>query len=140
LYDCGNLNHHSNQPGEFMTKIMIVDDDKLVTDLLEKLLSIEGFQTISINESAKAVETAKRTNPDIFLLDLMMPQPDGFRLCRMLREEPQFAFTPIIIITALDDGDSRAVAFGAGANDYLTKPFHPDELIERIKEYIDVAE
>jgi DNA-binding response OmpR family regulator len=123
-----------------MTKIMIVDDDKLVTDLLEKLLSIEGFQTISINESAKAVETARLTTPDIFLLDLMMPQPDGFRLCRMLREEPLFAFTPIIIITALDDGDSRAVAFGAGANDYLTKPFHPDDLITRIKEYLDTQE
>jgi DNA-binding response OmpR family regulator len=123
-----------------MTKIMIVDDDKLVTDLLEKLLSFEGFQTISINESAKAVETARLTTPDIFLLDLMMPQPDGFRLCRMLREEPLFAFTPIIIITALDDGDSRAVAFGAGANDYLTKPFHPDDLIIRIKEYLDTQE
>lgn len=123
-----------------MTKIMIVDDDKLVTDLLEKLLSIEGFQTISINESAKAVETAKLNVPDIFLLDLMMPQPDGFRLCRMLREEQLFAFTPIIIITALDDGDSRAVAFGAGANDYLTKPFHPDDLITRIKEYLDIQE
>lgn len=122
-----------------MTKIMIVDDDKLVTDLLEKLLSVEGFETVSVNDSSKAVALAKVQPPDLFLLDLMMPQPDGFRLCRLLREEPYFALTPIIIVTALDDGDSRAVAFGAGANDYITKPFHPDELTERIRNALQDA-
>lgn len=115
-----------------MAKIMMVDDDKLVTDLLEKLLRSEGYQTATVNDSSKAVEIAKVEMPDLILLDLMMPQPDGFRVCRMLREEPQFKRTPIIIVTALDDSDSRAVAFGAGANDYLTKPFHPDELSEKI--------
>ncbi|HRQ23163.1 MAG TPA: response regulator transcription factor [Anaerolineales bacterium] len=120
-----------------MTKIMIVDDDKLVTDLLEKLLAVEGYDTISLNDSSKAVDLAKVESPDLFLLDLMMPQPDGFRLCRMLREEPYFTLTPIIIVTALDDSDSRAVAFGAGANDYITKPFHPDELTERIKQALE---
>jgi DNA-binding response OmpR family regulator len=120
-----------------MTKIMIVDDDKLVTDLLEKLLAVEGYDIIAINDSSKAVDLAKVETPDLFLLDLMMPQPDGFRLCRMLREEPYFTLTPIIIVTALDDSDSRAVAFGAGANDYITKPFHPDELTERIKQALE---
>jgi DNA-binding response OmpR family regulator len=120
-----------------MTKIMIVDDDKLVTDLLEKLLAVEGYDIIAINDSSKAVDLARVETPDLFLLDLMMPQPDGFRLCRMLREEPYFTLTPIIIVTALDDSDSRAVAFGAGANDYITKPFHPDELTERIKQALE---
>jgi DNA-binding response OmpR family regulator len=115
-----------------MTKILMVDDDKLVTDLLEKLLKADGYQTVTVNDSSKAVETAQAETPDLVLLDLMMPQPDGFRVCRMLREIPQFKKLPIIIVTALDDSDSRAVAFGAGANDYLTKPFHPDELSEKI--------
>ncbi len=119
-----------------MTKIMIVDDDKLVTQLLEKLLKIDGYETIAVNDSSTAIEIATSVRPDLFLLDLMMPQPDGFKLCRMLRQTPEFSFTPIIIITALDDSDSRAVAFGAGANDYITKPFHPDELAERIKELL----
>jgi DNA-binding response OmpR family regulator len=123
-------------PGEFMAKIMVVDDDKLVTDLLEKLLEIDGYTTVSVNESSQAIEKARIENPDLILLDLMMPQPDGFRLCRMLRDEPFFALTPVIIVTALDDSDSRAVAFGAGANDYITKPFHPDELSERIKKFL----
>ena len=115
-----------------MTKILMVDDDKLVTDLLEKLLKADGYQTVTVNDSTKAIEVAKAESPDLVLLDLMMPQPDGFRVCRMLREVPTFKKLPIIIVTALDDSDSRAVAFGAGANDYLTKPFHPDELSEKI--------
>ncbi|MBV5343262.1 response regulator, partial [bacterium] len=112
-----------------MTKIMIVDDDTQVTVLLGKLLSMEGYQTTAINDSSKALEMALAVRPDLFLLDLMMPDPDGFKLCRMLRADPHFIFTPIIIVTALDDNDSRVVAFGAGANDYLTKPFHASELV-----------
>lgn len=120
-----------------MIKIMMVDDDKLVTDLLQKLLKADGFDTVAVNDSSQAVEVAKSNSPDLFLLDLMMPQPDGFRLCRMLREEPLFSQTPIIIVTALDDSDSRAVAFGAGATDYLTKPFHPGELKDKIMEALE---
>lgn len=111
---------------------MMVDDDKLVTDLMEKLLRLDGYDTVAVNESRKAFEVAKTELPDLFLLDLIMPQPDGFRVCRKLREEPLFRQIPIIIVTALDDGDSRAVAYGAGATDYLTKPFHPGELYDKI--------
>lgn len=120
-----------------MTKIMMVDDDKLVTDLLQKLLTADGFETVAVNDSSQAVDAAKKELPDLFLLDLMMPQPDGFRLCRMLRELSPFTRTPIIIVTALDDSDSRAVAFGAGASDYLTKPFHPGELKDKILEALE---
>jgi DNA-binding response OmpR family regulator len=116
-----------------MTKIMIVDDDTQITVLLGKLLSMEGYQAITTNDSSKALEMALATTPDLFLLDLMMPDPDGFKLCRILRANPHFIFTPIIIVTALDDNDSRVVAFGAGANDYITKPFHASELVQRIK-------
>jgi len=119
-----------------MPKIMIVDDDVQVTVLLGKLLAMEGFQTTAVNESSKAHEMANSVNPDLFLLDLMMPDPDGFKLCRTLRADPHFVFTPIIIVTALDDNDSRIVAFGAGANDYITKPFHASELVQRIRKLI----
>ena len=119
-----------------MPKIMIVDDDVQVTVLLGKLLAMEGFQTTAVNESSKAHEVANAVNPDLFLLDLMMPDPDGFKLCRTLRADPHFVFTPIIIVTALDDNDSRIVAFGAGANDYITKPFHASELVQRIRKLI----
>ena len=116
-----------------MTKIMIVDDDTQVTVLLGKLLTMEGYQITAVNDSSKAQEIALSVKPDLFLLDLMMPDPDGFKLCRILRTDSHFLFTPIIIVTALDDNDSRVVAFGAGANDYITKPFHASELVERIR-------
>jgi DNA-binding response OmpR family regulator len=113
-----------------MAKILIVDDDVHVTTLLQRFLSSEGHEATALNQSSKAIQTANSINPDLFIIDLMMPQPDGFKLCRMLREDPKYAETPILIITALDDSNSRANAFGA--NDYLTKPFNLDELVLRI--------
>jgi DNA-binding response OmpR family regulator len=119
-----------------MAKILIVDDDSQITELFEAFLIAEGYEAVSVNESAKALEIAKSMDPNLFVLDLMMPEPDGFKLCRMLRAEPKFKHTPVIIITALGDSDSRAVAFGAGADDYLQKPFHINELAKRIKALI----
>jgi DNA-binding response OmpR family regulator len=120
-----------------MAKIMVVDDDMDATGLFEEVLLMKGYQPIIVNESSRVIELAKSINPDVFLLDLMMPEPDGFKLCRMLRKEPEFRRTPIIIVTALNDTDSRIVAIGAGANDYLTKPFRLDELFSSIKNQLD---
>ena len=120
-----------------MTKIMVVDDDKDATALFEEVLKAEGYEPLILNESAKALQLAKTEKPVLFILDLMMPEPDGFKLCRMLRREPEFKHTPIIIVTALNDTDSRIVAIGAGANDYLTKPFRLDELYTSIKDHLD---
>ena len=111
-----------------MSKIMVVDDDKESTTLYRECLTRAGFETIEENQSSRAIELASSTRPDLFILDLMMPEPDGFKLCRMLRTNINFVRIPIIIVTALSDEDSRLVAIGAGANDYLTKPFHIDEL------------
>jgi DNA-binding response OmpR family regulator len=115
-----------------MAKIMVVEDDIQASTFLAEILTMEGHHPIVINESSKAMAIADATFPDAFLLDLMMPEPDGFKLCRMLRANPRFASTPIIIVTALDDMDSRIVAFGAGANDYLVKPFHIQELTAKL--------
>ena len=115
-----------------MTKIMVVEDDKQASAFLAELLAMEGYVPIIVNESNKAVSMAEATRPDAFLLDLMMPEPDGFKVCRMLRSNPNFAETPIIIITAMDDMDSRIVAIGAGANDYVVKPFHIEDLAGKL--------
>lgn len=123
-----------------MTKIMVVDDDPEATDLLESILQQQGYQTVAINESKSAVSLAEHERPNMFLLDLMMPEVDGFKLCRTLRGHRDFFFTPIVIVTALNDNDSRAVAFGAGANDYITKPYHARDLIAKIKELFQQEE
>jgi DNA-binding response OmpR family regulator len=119
-----------------MTKIMIVDDDIETTNILECILKLEGYEPTSVNDSRAAIQAASHLDPDLFLLDLMMPVLDGFKLCRLIREDSRFMGTPIIIVTALDDKDSQIVAFGAGANDYITKPYHPRELILKIKSFL----
>jgi DNA-binding response OmpR family regulator len=116
-----------------MKKIMVVEDDKQASTFLAELLAMEGYVPIVINESARAVAMADATLPDAFLLDLMMPDPDGFKVCRMLRANPNFVNSPVIIVTAMDDVDSRIVAYGAGANDYIVKPFHIEELCSKLK-------
>jgi DNA-binding response OmpR family regulator len=120
-----------------MAKIMVVEDDVQASTFLAEVLSAEGYVPIVVNESSRAVGMANATLPDAFLLDLMMPEPDGFRLCRMLRANPNFVASPIIIVTALDDTDSRIVAFGAGANDYIVKPFHINELSTKLKALLE---
>jgi DNA-binding response OmpR family regulator len=120
-----------------MPKIMVVDDDKEFTTLYKEYLTLVGFEAIAETQSSKAMALAYATMPDLFILDLMMPEPDGFKLCRMLREDPKFKTTPIIIITALSDMDSKMVAIGAGASDYLTKPFRIEDLKARIMSLIE---
>lgn len=120
-----------------MAKILIVDDDVQATTLINEVLSVHGYETTVVNESAKAIDVATIVKPDIFVLDLMMPPPDGFKLCRMLRADLNFKKTPILIVTALGDTDSRIVAIGAGANDYLAKPFGIDDLVARVQKLLD---
>ena len=120
-----------------MTKIMVVDDDEDFTKLYKTTLKAAGYDATTVNQSTAVIEMAYLIKPDIFVIDLMMPELDGFQLCRMLREDPNFKHTPIIIVTALTDTDSKLVAMGAGANDYLTKPFRVGELKSRINTLLE---
>lgn len=115
-----------------MAKIMIVEDDVQASLFVAEVVTMEGHTPIVVNESYKAMSMANATRPDAFILDLMMPEPDGFKLCRMLRGTARFVTAPILIVTALDDTDSRIVAFGAGANDYLVKPYHIEDLTSKL--------
>lgn len=120
-----------------MSKIIVVDDDKTSTALFEQVLLMNKYEVITLNESAKTLEIATEAKPDLIILDLMMPEPDGFKVCRMLRSDPLFRRTPIIIVTALNDLDSKLVAMGAGANDYLVKPFHIDQLFTLLEKQLN---
>jgi len=119
-----------------MAKILIVDDDVHATTLLEKVLAIKGHEATSVNESAETIQVANSTSPDLILLDLMMPEPNGFEVCKMLRADPNYAKIPIVIVTAMDDNESKETAYGAGANDYLIKPFRIDALAQAIEALI----
>lgn len=112
-----------------MAKILIVDDDVLITTLMQSLVSIDNHEAFVVNDSTDAMEVAKSFNPDLITLDLMMPNLSGFELCRLLRADPQFSSTPIVIISAKEDSQSRQKAFSLGATEYMTKPFNIDEFL-----------
>jgi CheY-like chemotaxis protein len=117
-----------------VAKILVVDDDTTVTQLLSMLLSMAGHQPTTTNDSTETFELANQLHPDLITLDLMMPGLTGFELCELLHQDPRFASTPILIISARDDTGSMEKAFQAGAREYITKPFGVDTLIQKIEE------
>ena len=119
-----------------MGKILVVDDDQGTTKLLEYILSKEGYDVITLNDSYNTVSMAETHNPNLILLDLMMPSVDGLEVCRNLRAESQFTRIPIIFFTSVSDIEKKVAAFGSGASDYIVKPVHPQELKLRIKALI----
>ena len=116
-----------------MPKILIVDDDVSITELMKALVSMEGHQPTTVNDSTKAIEVATSVHPDLITLDLMMPGLTGFELCDLLHNDPKFANIPIVIVSARDDRESKEKAIEMGAKDYITKPFGVDELMNKIK-------
>src|SRR5262245_47439244 len=110
-----------------MGKILIVDDDQSTTQLLEFILSKEGYDVITLNNSCATVSVAETHDPNLILLDLMMPNLDGLEVCRNLRAELRFIRIPIIFLTSVGDVEQKVAAFGLGASDYIVKPVHPQE-------------
>jgi sigma-B regulation protein RsbU (phosphoserine phosphatase) len=119
-----------------MGKILVVDDDQGTTKLLEVMLSKEGYEVVTVNNSRDTLNTALKCDPNLILLDLVMPNGDGFEVCKNVREKSQFAHIPIVFFTSVSDVDKKVTAFGMGASDYIVKPIHPQELKVRIKALI----
>jgi DNA-binding response OmpR family regulator len=119
-----------------MVKILVVDDDIHATTLFRTILTAKGYEAIIVNDSATAVQVANTTNPELIILDLMMPEPNGFEVCKMLRADPKFSRTPIVIFTAMGDNESKATASEIGADEFLTKPFRVEDLMHKIQTLI----
>ena len=111
-------------------KILIVEDEVALRETLSYNLKKEGYAVESAGDGRSALEAARRTQPDLMVLDLMLPELDGFEVCRILRKESTI---PILMLTARDDEIDRVVGLEVGADDYLTKPFSMRELLARVK-------
>jgi len=111
-------------------KILIVEDEKPIADILEYNLAKEGYDVTSVYLGDEAVEVARALNPDLILLDIMLPGIDGFNVCRQVR---QFTNCPIIMLTAKEAEIDKVLGLELGADDYVTKPFSTRELLARIK-------
>jgi len=112
-----------------MTKILIVEDEESVLDPLELLLSKEGFLIETARDGREALEKFAKTNPDLILLDLMLPEVSGTEVCRQIRSKSQ---VPIIMLTAKDAEVDKVVGLELGADDYVVKPYSKAELVARI--------
>jgi phosphate regulon transcriptional regulator PhoB len=113
--------------------IYIVEDERDIADLVEHYLKKDGFRSEAISDGQKALERIRRQPPDLLVLDLMLPGMDGLELCRILRSEPATKRLPIIMLTAKAEETDKIVGLEMGADDYLTKPFSPKELMARIR-------
>jgi DNA-binding response OmpR family regulator len=117
-------------------KILIVDDDEDTLRLLEFNLKKAGFAVGTANNGVEALKKVCSLTPDLILLDLMMPEIDGFGVCETLRSNPITKSIPIIILTAVTSQLARFSGLEAGANDYLTKPFSLRQLVTRIEQLL----
>jgi two-component system phosphate regulon response regulator PhoB len=114
-------------------KILVVDDEHDVTELLEYKLRQEGFEVKAINDPLLIMGTARQFQPDLLILDIMMPEINGLQICRMLRADPVMKDIPVIFLTARGETEDRVKGFETGADDYVAKPFDTRELLLRIQ-------
>ena len=115
-------------------KIFVIDDDSAVTDLLSVLLTTQGFNVWATNSSSEGLTQIREKAPDLVILDLMMPEMDGWEVCKAVRA---FSDVPIIVLSALNDPSMVASVLDAGADDYLTKPTPSRVLVAHIKRLVD---
>lgn len=120
-------------------KILIVDDVLGNINILKEFLTPE-YDTSYLTDSTLAVEKALSEKPDLILLDIMMPEIDGFEVCKLLKSYEELKEIPVIFLTALDESESVVKGFSLGAVDYITKPYHPDELLTRIDTHLRLKE
>jgi DNA-binding response OmpR family regulator len=110
--------------------ILVVDDEKRILSLLKAYLEQQGFKVITAVNGQEAIYTARHEKPDLIILDVMMPEMDGYEFMRQHRKERE---TPIILLTAKVDEDDKVIGLELGADDYVTKPFSPRELTSRVR-------
>lgn len=119
-------------------KIMVVDDEPDISDLLEKVLKIEGFYHIyKIDNGFSAVNVCKEIQPDVIILDIVLPGIDGYEVCRRIR---QFSHCPILFLSSKNDELDKLLGLAVGGDDYVTKPFSPKEVAYRVKAQLRRAE
>ena len=117
-----------------MSKILIIEDEEAIADLEKDYLELSGFEVEIANRGDVGLEKALNEDYDLIILDLMLPEVDGFDICRQVRQEKNI---PIIMVSAKKDDIDKIRGLGLGADDYMTKPFSPSELVARVKAHME---
>lgn len=129
---------NENQTAADKAYILLVDDQPDNLRLLSALLSERGYEPRGVINGKMAIKAAKSSQPDLILLDIMMPEMDGYEICEQLKAEPKTKEIPVIFVSAKDETIDKVRAFGLGAVDYIPKPFHVDEVLARIENHLSL--
>jgi len=116
-----------------MAKILVIDDDSAINELIKINLELQGYELVQAFNGIEGFAKAKQEEPALIILDVMMPEVDGFTVAQRIRQCPEIAETPILMLTALSQLTDKVNGFNIGVDDYLTKPFEIDELIVRVR-------
>lgn len=120
-------------------KVLVVDDNQDAVNILVAVLKKAGYAVNVARDGLEAIEMIKREDPALVLLDIMMPKMDGFEVCQAAKSNSKTKHIPIVMVTGKNDSDSRYRALKLGAADYLTKPIHPIETLQKVKGYLKPA-
>jgi len=120
-------------------KILVVDDEIYIVHILDFSLGMEGYEVVTALDGEQALEKARTEHPDLIVLDIMMPKLDGYETCKMLKAEAETRNIPVILLSAKGRNVDQKVGFEVGADDYITKPFSPRKLVERINSILGQA-
>ena len=121
-------------------KILIVDDERQLVSLVSLHMSMSGYEVLTANDGEAALSIIDKEKPDLVILDLMLPKIDGWEVCKRLRTESKIGDIPVIMLTARSEAGDKLRGFECGADDYVTKPFSPRELVARVKRVLARAE
>ncbi|MDW7649948.1 MAG: response regulator [Bacillota bacterium] len=116
-----------------MPKIAVIDDNTTIVKILSDLLSQEGYSVYGMSDATDGLEKIAGFSPDLIILDVIMPEVDGYDLCRILRNDTRTSHLPVIMLTSQSDVDDKVAGLEAGADDYIVKPFEPAEVLARVK-------
>jgi len=117
-------------------KILVVDDEPDLVETIRFPLEMEGYQVLVAQNGEEGLNQAKRESPDLIILDLMLPKLDGYKVCRLLKFDEKYKHIPILMLTAKAQEKDKLLGKETGADDYMTKPFDIDKLIEKVKFYL----
>jgi len=117
-------------------KILIVDDEVDLVETVRFPLEMEGFNVLVSYNGEDALSQARKERPDLILLDLMLPKLDGYKVCRLLKFDERYKSIPILMLTAKTQEKDKALGMETGANEYITKPFDLEKLVEKVKAYL----
>jgi DNA-binding response OmpR family regulator len=117
-------------------KILIVDDEVDLVETVRFPLEMEGYHVLVSYNGEDALNQARKENPDLILLDLMLPKLDGYKVCRLLKFDDRYKHIPILMLTAKTQDKDKILGMETGANEYITKPFEMDDLLKKVKAYL----